>query len=180
MHDHLVVQNLFSAPKEDLSTKNAKAKAAPEAGEDDDDDDEDDWQAPPTTSISSDAPPPPPLAQAQTGAQAPGVAVTTLVRHRVSAVISWKAACDRRHSGDTYVPQPHPLSSTGNINYSLRYYDTQTPGQQIELVQNTNVALIDGLMPNRQYKYHVTAVARDSNVFLAPWSIEGVLNTTFT
>lgn len=109
-----------------------------------------------------------PQAEQQIGMQ-PSLDVTALVHHTVSAVISWRPACDAR-GADTYVLSP---SLTTNVKYELRYHDTQRPLDIITQVLSSTVAFIDGLLPKKLYKYQIIV----HNSFQASWSVEGLLNT---
>lgn len=109
-----------------------------------------------------------PQAEQQISVQ-PSLDVTALVHHTVSAVISWRPACDAR-GADTYVLSP---SFTTNVKYELRYHDTQHPSDITTQVISSTIAFIDGLRPNKLYKYHIIV----HNSFQASWSVEGLLNT---
>ncbi len=113
-----------------------------------------------------------PLAEQQTGVQPPDLDVMVVVRHTVSAVISWRPACIAP-LGDSYVPPAPPTA--GGVRYELRYHDTQRSQDVVTLALSTTIAFIDNLLPNRLYKYHITVLSH--NTFLPSWSVEGLLNT---
>lgn len=91
------------------------------------------------------------------------VTFQTVVKHTVSAVITWRLPC-------------YDTSKTP-VKYTVRYYPVNAPDSYTEKSTPTNFVLLDNLRPNVLYKYKINRVVKGTSS--SAWSKEGLLNTNY-